>query len=67
MSENKKLGVYEDESLGIKFTIEERDNQRFVVLEEEDFNKIFSKVYDLQEQVIKNLKQQALIRNILDN
>ncbi|OJJ19134.1 hypothetical protein BKI52_20175 [marine bacterium AO1-C] len=67
MSENKKLGVYEDESLGIKFSIEERDNQRFVVLEEDDFNKIFSKVYDLQEQVIKNLKQQALIRNILDN
>ncbi|HAS42079.1 MAG TPA: hypothetical protein DCS93_16480 [Microscillaceae bacterium] len=67
MSDNKKLGVYEDESLGIKFSIEERDNQRFVVLEEEDFNKIFSKVYELQEQVIKNLKQQALIRNILDN
>jgi len=67
MSENKKLGVYEDESLGIKFSIEERDNRRFVVLEEEDFNKIFSKVYELQEQVIKNLKQQALIRNILDS
>ncbi len=66
MSENKKLGMYEDESLGIKFSIEERNNQRFVVLEEDDFNKIFSKVYDLQEQVIKNLKQQALIRNILD-
>lgn len=59
--------MYEDESLGIKFSIEERDNTRFVVLEEEDFNKIFSKVYELQEQVIKNLKKQALIRNILDN
>ena len=67
MDENKKIGIYEDESLGIKFSIEERDNKRFVVLEEDDFNKIFSKVYDLQEQVIKNLKQQALIRNILDN
>jgi hypothetical protein len=67
MDENKKIGTYEDESLGIKFTIEERGNQRFVVLEEEHFNTIFSKVYDLQEQVIKNLKQQALIRNILDN
>ncbi|EAY30771.1 hypothetical protein [Microscilla marina] len=67
MDENKKIGTYEDESLGIKFTIEERGNQRFVVLEEQDFNTIFSKVYDLQEQVIKNLKQQALIRNILDN
>lgn len=59
--------MYEDESLGIKFSIEERDNTRLVVLEEEDFNKIFSKVYELQEQVIKNLKKQALIRNILDN
>lgn len=67
MDENKKIGIYKDESLGIKFSIEERDDKRFVVLEEEDFNKIFSKVYDLQEQVIKNLKQQALIRNILDN
>lgn len=67
MSKNKKIGMYEDESLGIKFSIEERDNTRFVVLEEEDFNKIFSKVYELQEQVIKNLKKQALIRNILDN
>lgn len=68
--ENKQ--EFEVESLGIRYALEETSEGKKIVLSEEDFEKVFSKlrelqvlVNDLQGQVIEDLKRQALIKNIL--
>lgn len=65
---------FEIESLGIKYTLDRTEEGNFIILTEDDFEKIFDKirhlqtnVADLQEQMIEELKKLALIKNILNS
>ena len=62
------------DTLGITYSLEENNEGAFVTLTEDDFEKIFTKirelqirVEELQDQVIEGLKRQALIKNILNS
>ncbi|NJO00851.1 MAG: hypothetical protein HC880_03380 [Bacteroidia bacterium] len=73
MENNQNQEVFEIRSLGIKYQVETRDEKRYVVLLEDDFERIFDKmqqiqdkVSELQNQIIEELKRQALIKNILN-
>lgn len=65
---------FEIEALGIKYVLEQTDTQKQIVISEGDFEKIFdtlrdlqNQVSDLQNQLIENLKKEALIKNILNS
>ncbi len=65
---------YEIPALGVKYILEKSEQGNLVSMPEEDFEKIFEKMKELQEkvnelqnQVIEDLKRQALIKNILNS
>lgn len=64
---------FEISALGITYAVEKTEQGRQVIIPEEDFEKIFEKMQELQDkvtelqhQVIEELKRQALIKNILN-
>ncbi|TAG93792.1 MAG: hypothetical protein EAZ20_01400 [Bacteroidetes bacterium] len=68
--ENKKFTI---ETLGIDYHFNQTENGNQIILSEKDFEKIFShlnqleqQVEDLQNELIESLKKQALIRNIIN-
>lgn len=62
------------ESIDVKYDLLIGESEKLIQLSEADFNKLFEhiqtlelQVEQLQEELIKELKKQALIRNILNN
>ncbi len=62
------------ETLDIEYDLLTNDDEKLIQLNEGDFNKLFAhiqaletQVEALQEALIKELKKQALIKNILNN
>jgi uncharacterized protein YdcH (DUF465 family) len=73
METTQEKQVYEIKSLGIQYNMEQDGELKVIKLTEHDFEKIFDKIRelqnqigDLQNQVIEELKKQALIKNILN-
>jgi hypothetical protein len=65
---------FEIESLGIRYALERKEEGNFISMTEDDFEKIFDKIRELQSQVatlqdqmIEDLKKIALIKNILNS
>ncbi len=74
MTNPSKTETFQIPSLGIVYEVVQSDSKRVVQMDEQDFEKLFNKlreledkVEDLQLQVIEDLKRQALIKNILNS
>jgi hypothetical protein len=68
------VGELEIPALGIKYDLHAEERGKLITLSESDFEKIFVKlrelqdqVSELQEQLIEALKREALIKNILNS
>lgn len=73
MEAQPKQEEYEIPALGIKYLLQKEESGNLIVIREDDFEKLFDrmnalqeKVNNLQNQVIEDLKRQALIKNILN-
>jgi hypothetical protein len=71
-SQDKQL--FEIESLGIHYYLTQTEEGKQIQITEADFEKLFDvirdlqgQVADLQNQLIENLKKEALIKNILNS
>ena len=74
MENTPKREEFEIPSLGINYILETSETGNMVFLKEDDFEKLFEKLREMQEQVeelqnqvIEDLKKQALIKNILNS
>ncbi|MDX2301667.1 MAG: hypothetical protein NW226_02650 [Microscillaceae bacterium] len=74
MDNTSKREEFEIPSLGIRYVLEQTETGNLVFLKEDDFERLFEKlrelqdqVTELQNQVIEDLKKQALIKNILNS